>query len=288
VPEAIPAPLDPVLTRQEALEQALTILDVQPDPAAGEDHFTGTSHRPRHRIFGGQVLGQSLIAASRTVPADRVVHSLHAYFLRPGDPEVPIEFAVERLSDGRSFSARRTHALQKGRPILSMIASFQHGAPGLEHQTPMPALSRPEELSVPDLAHSRPIETRHVEGPIYDTPGPEKVAQQAVWIRASAKMPDDPLLHTALLAYASDYSILEPALRAHGLTWAEPDFSTASLDHAMWFHRPARADEWLLYVQESPSASGARGLGLGRIYTADGVLVASVAQEGMMRLRRVV
>jgi acyl-CoA thioesterase-2 len=239
------------------------------------------------------------MAAARTVDPARGVHSLHAYFLRAGDPAVPITFEVERLRDGRSFSARRTQAIQRGKPILSMISSFQLPAEGLDHQIEMPDVPTPDELPTLDdlfghlqipwlqqLLASRPVDMRHVNGPLYLEPGPEPVAHQAIWVRAAAAMPDDALLHTAMLAYASDYTLLESVVRRHGLSWANAELKTASLDHAMWFHRWARADEWLLYVQESPSASGARGMGLGRIFTADGMLVASTAQEGMMRLPR--
>jgi acyl-CoA thioesterase II len=285
---------------KDALEQVLAVLDVQPDGQTRADVFLGTSYRPPWgRIFGGQVLAQSLMAAARTVDPARPVHSLHAYFLRAGDPDAPISFEVERLRDGRSFSARRTQAIQRGKPILSMISSFQQPVDGLDHQLEMPAVPGPDELptledlfghlKIPSLQHllaSRPIDMRHVDGPLYLEPGPEPVAHQAVWLRAAGAMPDDALLHTALLAYASDYTLLESVVRRHGLSWANAGMKTASLDHAMWFHRWARADEWLLYVQESPSASGARGLGLGRIFTADGMLVASTAQEGMMRLPR--
>jgi acyl-CoA thioesterase II len=283
---------------QQALEQVLTVLDVQPDGDADRDSFVGTSYRPPWgRIFGGQVLAQSLVAAARTVDESRPVHSLHAYFLRAGDPAEPIRFDVERLRDGRSFSPRRTQAVQRGKPILSMISSFQEPSEGLDHQVEMPKVPGPDELPsledqfghlqtpvVQQMLRSRPVDLRHVEGSLYLGPGPEQVAHQAVWIRAAGKMPDDPLLHTALLAFASDYTLLESVLRRHGLSWANHGMKTASLDHAMWFHRPARMDEWLLYVQESPSASGARGLGMGRIFSADGVLVASIAQEGMMRI----
>jgi len=295
VPEAVPsiAPYP-----REALEQVLAVIDVQPDPAAGPDWFTGGSYGPsRSRIFGGQVLAQSLIAAAKTVDSSRPVHSLHGYFLRPGDPRLPISFTVERLRDGHSFSARRTHAIQRGEALLSMISSYQEPADGLDHQVEMPVVPGPDELPSLDtqfgnsdipmvqrLLRERPVDMRHVEGPIFLHPGPDQVAHQAVWIRAGAAMPDDPLLHTALMAYASDYSLLESFLRRHGLSWATPGMKSASLDHAMWFHRPARMDEWLLYTQESPSASGARALGLGRLFTRDGVLVASVAQEGMMRV----
>jgi acyl-CoA thioesterase-2 len=249
------------------------------------------------RLFGGQVLAQSLAAATRTVDESRPAHSLHGYFLRPGDPQEPIHFVVERLRDGRSFSARRTQALQRGKPILSMISSFQAPATGLDHQTPMPDVPAPEDVpslearfgavetpAVQQMLLSRPVDLRHVEEPLYLGPGPEKAAHQAVWMRPAGPMPADPRAHTALLAFASDYSLLESILRRHGLTWATPGMRSASLDHAMWFHRPFRFDDWVLYVQESPSAQGARGLGIGRLYTRDGVLVATVAQEGMLRV----
>jgi acyl-CoA thioesterase-2 len=280
----------------DALKAVLGVLDVRPSDE--DDVFTGTSYRPPWgRIFGGQVLAQSLTAATKTVDPERVAHSLHAYFLRPGDPDAPLTFAVERLRDGRSFSARRTHALQGGKPILSMIVSFQIPAAGLDHQLEMPDVPPPEEVpsledqfghvelaSVQDLLRSRPVDLRHVEGQIYMQPGPEKTGRQSIWFRTTGPMPDDPNMHTALLTFCSDYSLLESVLRRHGLPWAVPGLRTASLDHAMWFHRPARVDEWLLYTMESPSASGARGLALGRIYTRDGILVASVGQEGMMRI----
>jgi acyl-CoA thioesterase II len=287
---------------EEALEQVLEVLDVEPDGTdeQGNDLFAGVSYRPPWgRIFGGQVLAQCLVAATRTVDEERPAHSLHGYFLRPGDPEEPIRFVVERLRDGRSFSARRTQALQRGKPIMSMISSFQVPATGLDHQVEMPDVPAPEDVpsledrfgrleipAVQQMLRSRPVDLRHVEGPLYMTPGPERVAHQAVWMRASGKMPGDPRVHTSLLTFASDYSLLESILRRHGMTWATPGMRTASLDHAMWFHRPVRLDDWLLYVQESPSASGARGMGMGRFYTREGVLVASTAQEGMIRLPR--
>ncbi len=208
---------------------------------------------------------------------------MHGYFLRPGDSNEPIEFSVEKLRDGNSFSARRTHALQRGAPILSMIASFQSPADGVEHQEPMPDVPAPEDLTpMQELLQridspiarawqaSRPIDLRHVEPPIYLTPDPEHRPRQSVWMRPYGALPDDPLLHAAVLAYASDYSILESVLRAHGLTWSDPRLRPASLDHAMWFHRPARADQWILYTTDSPSAQGGRGLGIGRMYTEDG------------------
>jgi acyl-CoA thioesterase-2 len=225
------------------------------------------------------------------------VHSMHGYFLRPGDPTEPIVFAVERLRDGRSFSARRTHALQFDRPILSMIASFQEPAVGFDHARAMDDVPPPEDVpTINDrfppgdtpLAkywlRDRPIDLRHVDEPLYLTHDGVKTAHQAVWMRAVEPLPDDPGLHAAVLAYASDYTALEPIIRKHGFSWNTPGLKAASLDHAMWWHRPARADEWVLYIQESPSASGARGLGIGRLYTRDGRLVCSVAQEGMIRV----
>ncbi|WP_066297166.1 acyl-CoA thioesterase [Arthrobacter luteolus] len=264
-----------------------------------EDIFVGGSqHEPRKRVFGGQVLGQSLVAAARTVPADRLMHSMHGYFLRPGDTEVPITFGVERLRDGRSFSARRTHAYQNGVPILSLIASFQVPDGGLDHQEPMPeGVPDPESLpTTADLLASfdhpvakawsyyRPMDIRHVDKPVYFETDPERTARNAVWMKTFGPMPDDQNLHRAALAYATDYTILEPVLRRHGVSWATRGMSVASLDHAMWWHRPVRVDEWMLYVQESPSASGARGLSTGRIFNRAGQLVATIAQEGMIRL----
>lgn len=276
---------------------ALNLVDT--GARTSEDIFTGPSQwSPQGRVFGGQVLAQSVVAASRTVEADRPIHSMHGYFLRPGDIEIPITFAVDRIHDGRSFCTRRTQAYQRGMPILSMIASFQTVDEGLEHQKSMPeGLPDPESLdderellSAVDhpmarfWASGRPFDLRHVEGSLYLESGAERVATQAVWFKARGRMPDDPALHRAALAYASDYTILEPIWRRHGLAWSTPGLRAASLDHAMWWHRPARVDEWLVYVQESTSASGGRGLSHGRIYTREGVLVASVAQEGMTRV----
>jgi acyl-CoA thioesterase-2 len=266
-----------------------------------EDIFTGPSQwMPLGRVFGGQVLAQSLVAAMHTVPVERTIHSMHGYFLRPGDVEHPITFSVDRLHDGRSFSTRRTHAYQNGEPILSLIASFQTDDGGVEHQVDMPSdLPDPEGLpSTADVlgafdhdiarywSNERAFDVRHIPSPIYLSVEGERVPRQAVWMKAFGRLPDDPKQHRAALAYASDYSILEPVLRAHGVAWATRGLKIASLDHAMWWHRDARVDEWLLFVQESPSAGGGRGLSLGRIYTRDGVLVASVAQEGMIRVPR--
>ncbi|MEF3403971.1 acyl-CoA thioesterase [Agromyces sp. CCNWLW203] len=264
-----------------------------------EDIFTGPSQwMPLGRVFGGQVLAQSLIAAMRTVDDDRTIHSMHGYFLRPGDVAHPITFSVDRLHDGRSFSTRRTHAYQNGVPILSLIASFQTEDEGVSHQVEMPAdLPDPETLpSTADVlgafdhdiarywSNERAFDVRHVPSPVYLRVDGERVPRQAVWMKAFGRLPDDLNMHRAALAYASDYSILEPILRAHGVAWATPGLKVASLDHAMWWHRDARVDEWLLYTQDSPSASGGRGLSLGRIYTRDGLLIASVAQEGMVRV----
>ncbi len=264
-----------------------------------EDIFTGPSQwTPGGRVFGGQVLAQSLVAAIRTVEVDRPVHSMHGYFLRPGDAEKPITFSVDRIHDGRSFATRRTQAYQDGKPILSMIASFQTEDDGLDHQAPMPeGMPSPESLPstaevLADIDHPvaqfwstrRAFDIRHIESPIYFDVAGERVPHQAVWMKAVGPLPDDPNLHRAALVYASDYSILESTLRPHGIAWATPGLKVASLDHAMWWHRFGRADQWLLYVQESPTARGGRGLSLGRMYTADGVLLASVAQEGTIRV----
>jgi acyl-CoA thioesterase-2 len=244
------------------------------------------------------VLAQSITAAIRTVPSDRIVHSMHGYFLRPGDIDKPITFAVDRIHDGRSFSTRRTQAYQDGIPILSLIASFQIEDAGLEHQIEMPAdLPQPEDIPstaerLAGIDHpvarfwstERPFDMRHVDSPIYLSVQGERVGHQAVWMKTFGELPDDPNLHRAALAYASDYTILEPIYRRHGVAWVTPGLKTASLDHAMWWHRFGRVDEWLLYVQETPSGQGGRGLSLGRIYSRDGMLLASVAQEGMVRV----
>jgi len=277
----------------------LTALDLTDTGArTNEDIFTGPSQwMPQGRVFGGQVLAQALVAAQRTLAADRIVHSMHGYFLRPGDINLPITFSVDRIHDGRSFSTRRTQAYQDGVPILSAIASFQDEDDGLDHQIEMPSdLPDPESLpttaeSLASLEHpvarywasERPFDMRYVPSPIFISVEGGHVAHQAVWLKSVGPMPDDMNLHRAALAYASDYSILESIMRRHGLAWATPGIKIASLDHAMWWHREARVDEWLLYVQESPNAVGGRGLSLGRIYDRSGRLIASVAQEGMVR-----
>jgi acyl-CoA thioesterase-2 len=297
-----------VLDLQQAGSAHVTIGGPADDPNADRseserDIFIGRSQpMPHGRVFGGQVLAQSVVAAGRTVDdlegATRRIHSLHGYFLRPGDSSHPLRFTVERLRDGHSFSARRVHAIQFGRPILSMITSFQVDADGLDHQDTMPAAPDPEtlqtlaeELAASDRPNARvwsegkAIDMRYVDGGIYLQPGQHRTAQQSVWLKAIGQMPDDPLIHAAVLAYCSDYLLLDPVLRRHGVSWSDPRLRAASLDHAMWFHRPGRADDWTLYSQSSPSASSGRGLALGRMFNADGVLIASVAQEGMLRLK---
>lgn len=285
---------------KDPVESLLNALDLTDTGArTSEDIFTGQSQwMPGGRVYGGQVLAQAVIAASRTTDEERIVHSMHGYFLRPGDVNQDITFSVDRIHDGRSFSTRRTQAYQAGVPILSMIASFQDSDDGLDHHAPMPE-GYPDPESLPTTAellghidhpaarawsNDRPFDIRHVPSPIYLSVESEHTATNAVWIKAFGTLPDDPSLHRAALAYASDYPLLESILRKHGLAWVTPNLKIASLDHAMWWHRPARADEWLLYVQESPSASGGRGLAQGRFYTRDGLLVASVAQEGMVRV----
>ncbi|MEY2900547.1 MAG: acyl-CoA thioesterase [Actinomycetota bacterium] len=243
-------------------------------------------------------MAQAVLAGMHTIDPDRVIHSVHSYFLRPGDIAEEITFSVDRIHDGRSFSTRRVQAYQKGQPIFSMIASFQDEDPGLDHQASMPeGIPQPEELpSAAEVLHginhpaadvwakTRAFDLRHFPSSVYASVEGEPVPHQAVWMKALEKLPDDLNLHRAALAYASDFSILEPVMRAHGVSWATPGLKMASLDHAMWWHRFHRADEWFLYVQESPSAKGGRGLALGRIFSREGILVASVAQEGMIRV----
>jgi acyl-CoA thioesterase II len=254
----------------------------------------------RQRVFGGQVAGQALIAAGRTV--DRgVVHSLHAYFLRPGDPLVPIIYDVDRIRDGKSFTTRRVVAIQHGRPIFNLSASFQVEEPGPEHQYRMPDAPDPESIPPieerlapyadrfpPDmlewLRRERPIESRSVDLPRWLDPKPgEREAEQFVWIKTNGDLPSDPLLHACVVAYASDLTLLDTAVMPHARSWDDDRFMMASLDHAMWFHRPFRADEWLLYHQKSPSAQAGRGLAEGFIYRRDGALACTVMQEGLIR-----
>lgn len=254
------------------------------------------------RVYGGQVIGQALVAASRTVPEERIAHSLHGYFLRPGDTEVPILYKVDRIRDGKSFNTRSVLAIQHGRAIFSMTISFQVQEAGLSHQDEAPAVPAPETLRderewraehaklLPEehreqFLRDRPIDFRPVapNDPLDPQPRP---AQQLAWMRIRDRLPDDQRLHQCALAYLSDWSLLDTATLPHGLSWMNENVQMASLDHSMWFHRPFRADDWMLYVQDSPSASGARGFNRGMIYNQAGQLVASAAQEGLMRIHK--
>ncbi|MER6158326.1 acyl-CoA thioesterase II [Streptomyces sp. NPDC001868] len=286
---------------QVPLQSLLDLLDLE---QIEENIFRGQS-RPAivPRVFGGQVAAQALVAAGRTVPADRLPHSLHAYFLRIGDAGAPIVYTVERMNDGRSFTARRVVAVQHGQPIFALSASFQRYEEGLDHQAPMPAAPDPESLPTAEqrlpaygldpavvekmLEARAAVDLRYVDDPPYGRYGEPREPHSQVWFRANGKLDDDPLLHVVLATYVSDMTLLDSILLAHGRGgWAVGDVVGASLDHAMWFHRPFRADEWLLYDQESPSASAGRGLGQGRIYTQDGRHAISVIQEGVVRVPR--
>jgi acyl-CoA thioesterase II len=278
---------------QAVLDGLVQLLDLE---QVEVDIFRGLSPAVRvQRVFGGQVAGQALVAAGRTVPPDRPVHSLHAYFLRPGDPKVPIVYLVDRIRDGRSFTTRRVVAIQHGQPIFNLSASFHVAETGVDHGSPMPRVPGPETLPhVHELMRGRegdfganalaprPIDLRYVDEPPWtqqDKGAREPLSR--VWLRADGTLPDTPLLHVCLLAFASDLTLLDSILVHHGLSWNS--ISGASLDHAMWFHRTFRADEWLLYESASPSASGARGLATGRFWTADGRHIATVVQEGLIR-----
>ncbi len=280
-----------------ATDALLNILDLE---RLEDNLFRGESPQSSwQRVYGGQVIGQALVASGRTVEADRAPHSLHGYFLLPGDPKVPIIYNVERIRDGRSFATRRVVAVQHGRPIFFMSVSFQIEEPGYEHQIAMPEVPDPDDLPseaemkeryidvVPDSVRrywqrQRPIELRPVSLDRYFARGPAEAVQH-VWLRAHGPLPKDPLLHRCVLAYASDMTLLDTSLVAHGRSVFDSDVVSASLDHALWLHRPARADEWLLYSQDSPNTGGARGFTRGSLFTRDGVLVASTAQEGLIR-----
>jgi len=285
---------------QAALDQLISILDLEPLEV---NLFRGrTPKEDRVRVFGGQVAGQALVAAGRTVEEGLVVHSLHSYFLRPGDPSVPIVYEVDRLRDGKSFTTRRVVAIQHGQAIFILSASLQRPEEGVEHQLEMPEAPDPETLptfrervepyldKVPPelkrwLQRERPIDVRYPNPPDYLHPE-KRPPRQLVWIRADGRLPDGPLfLHQCVVAYASDMTLIDTATLPHAIAWFDMSYQMASLDHAMWFHRPHRLDGWLLYSQDSPSASGARGFTRGLIYGEDGALVASVAQEGLIRLR---
>jgi acyl-CoA thioesterase II len=280
-------------------DELVALFDLEP---SGEDRFVGQSpNNGWKRVFGGQVLAQALVAAERTV-AGREPHSLHAYFLLAGDPREPITFEVERVRDGRSFTTRRIVARQRGEAIFVMTASFHVKEPGFDHFTPMPKAPAPEDCPDPREAIERlegptrfrmkgmldttwPIDFRPTDLSRY-TPGARLEPRQIQWARIGEPLPDDPALHRAALLYLSDMWLLQTALGAHGRSIYDNRIQIASLDHALWFHRPARADDWLLYVQDSPNASGATALVRGLFYARDGALIASVAQEGLLRLRR--
>jgi acyl-CoA thioesterase-2 len=283
-----------------ALKSLLAVLDLE---QIEDNVFRGArGSEGWQRVYGGQVLGQALVAATRTVDSARPVHSLHGYFLLAGDPSLPIIYDVERIRDGGSFTTRRVKAIQHGAAIFTMSASFHKTEEGLEHQSAMPEVPPPEALPNPkDLIaghidklpaamrsyweRDRPVDMRVVDISRYLS-REKKAPSQQIWFRASGRLPDDPAVHQAVLAYASDFTLLDTALIAHGKLLFDADIQLASLDHALWYHRPFHADDWMLYVQDSPSAHNARGFSRGSIYTREGALIASVAQEGLMRLRR--
>lgn len=282
-----------------AVQELLAVLDLEPLEV---NLFRGRSPQVGwQRVFGGQVIGQALVAACRTVEG-RPPHSLHAYFILAGDPSVPIIYEVDRIRDGKSFTTRRVLAIQHGQAIFAMSVSFHADEEGFVHQMAMPAVTPPEDLPseqdlksrvlpmMPDpvrkyYERERPIELRPVEFGRY-LGQRQAEGRFHVWFRITDTLPDDPVLHRCLLAYASDLTLLDAALIPHGRTVFEKEIMAASLDHALWFHRPFRADDWLLYAQDSPNASGGRGFSRGSVFTRDGRLVASVAQEGLLRPRR--
>ncbi len=283
-----------------AVEKLLSILDLEP---LEHNLFRGRSPQNGwQRVFGGQVIGQALMAASRTVPEDRHIHSLHAYFVQPGDPRVPIIYQVERLRDGGSFTTRQVKAIQHGKVMYTMAASFQREERGLEFQAQMPDVPMPEDLPGEDELERkfkdhpqddirrywgwvRPIEMRPTSLSHY-TSNTSLDPVQHVWIRSTQDLTDDPRMHQCVLAYASDMTLLDTSLFPHGKWVFDPDILPASLDHAMWFHRPFRADDWLLYTTDCTSTSGGRGMNRGLVFTRDGTLVASTAQEGLIRVKR--
>ena len=282
----------------ETLKELLDLLDLEQIEV---NIFRGRSPAERQqRVFGGQVAGQALVAAGRTVQPDRSVHSLHAYFIRPGDPSVPIVYDVDRVRDGRSFTTRRVTAIQHGKPIFTLSASFQRPESGPAHHAPMPDAPDPETLplmrdrmakvfgdEIADrFVRRRPFDVRHATALTWEAAKDPalKSPESRVWLRVDGELPDDPLLHVCLMTYASDMTLLDTVLLNHGLAWGDNRTMGASLDHAMWFHKPFRADQWLLYAQDTPAAAGARGLARGEVFTQDGDLVVSVVQEGLIRV----
>lgn len=277
------------------LDRLVSLLDLE---KIEEDIYRGVSPPGSPlRVFGGQVAGQALVAVGRTVPVERHVHSLHAYFIRGGDPSVPIVYQVDRIRDGRSFTTRRVVAVQHGKAIFALSASFQRKETGIEHGPEMPDVPDPESLpTLPErmrefgealgkFASKRPIDLRYVNDPPWVTRSSGGwTGRNQVWMRADGVLPDDELLHVCVLTYASDMTLLDSALARHGVYWEMDRVLGASLDHALWFHRPFRADEWFLYDTESPTASGARGLATGRFFARDGTLIATVVQEGLLRV----
>ncbi|MCU1679359.1 MAG: acyl-CoA thioesterase [Amycolatopsis sp.] len=280
---------------QPMLDHLVALLDLE---KIEENIFRGVSPaNSTVRVFGGQVAGQALVAAGRTVPEERKVHSLHAYFIRGGDPSVPIVYEVDRIRDGRSFTTRRVIGVQHGKAIFSLSASFQLVEPGIEHAEEMPDVPGPESLKTMaelvaefpgDLGYRdrpRPIDIRYVNAPPWETRASgERPARNQVWMRADGSLPANDLLHVCVLTYASDMTLLDSVLARHGVYWGLDKVLGASLDHALWFHRPFRADEWFLYDSGTPTASGARGLATGRFFAADGTLIATVVQEGLLRV----
>jgi acyl-CoA thioesterase-2 len=279
-----------------ALKELLDLLDLE---QIEMNIFRGRSPEERQqRVFGGQVAGQALVAAGRTVPSDRHVHSLHAYFIRPGDPSVPLVYTVDRVRDGRSFTTRRVSAVQHGKVIFTLSASFQVLEEGLSHQAPMPEVPAPETLPTfrermeavfgpqeNDFFRRRPVDLRHITPLTWEAARDPSLSgpESKVWLRFDGELPEDPLLHVCLMTYASDMTLLDTVLLNHARAWGDKKTMGASLDHAMWFHRPFRADKWLLYAQDTPTAAGARGLARGQVFTQEGELVVSVVQEGLIR-----
>ena len=282
----------------ETLKELLDLLDLEQIEV---NIFRGRSPAERQqRVFGGQVAGQALVAAGRTVQPDRTVHSMHAYFIRPGDPSVPIVYDVDRVRDGRSFTTRRVTAIQHGKAIFALSASFQKPESGPEHHAAMPDAPDPETLPLmrdrmakvfgEEIAdrflRRRPFDVRHATALTWEAAKDPALRspESRVWLRVDGELPDDPLLHVCLMTYASDMTLLDTVLLNHGLAWGDNRTMGASLDHAMWFHKPFRADQWLLYAQDTPVAAGARGLARGEVFTRDGDLVVSVVQEGLIRV----